>query len=355
MATIVSGLPGAGYYLGQGLGRGLSTGLQELAEQRVQNLRRQQKTNSLVAAGFTPEEAGFIVDNPELANPYLSSLSASGNLSQQQAQPQELEQLLGQPQQQLSPQQKMLQEFQVTNPQQQTTQPVTPRQQLAKPSIRDQLALGQKDENKKYQEVIKRNAPLRKQASKSYSIGEEMLTVINNMENILNQGGVRSGLTGQILGGVLSEPSSTFDAESKKLASLRVQGQGVATNFKLKFAQQQKPSLDQPEGTQRKLLEEARQEAYKMMAPEEAINAILEANGGKEPDDLQSLSFKYLREQYPKDETPKKQATSKGFKSLPSVEEAKKKLKPGTVLLDKKTGVKYTWNGSGYTKKTGEK
>ena len=336
MATIIPGYPSAGYSFGAGLSSGLSQGLESLAARKTEDLKKKNQLASLLSGGFTPEEADFIMNNPSLAPSYVKSLSAS-------ALPQNMNQNgLGQ--------------LQGQSPQPEAAA-ANVKEQLSRPSVREQLANSEKNqlqqqklENEKYQQVIKRNAPLRQKSSKGYSIGEEMLTVIDNMEKTLNQGGVRSGVSGQLLGGYFSEPSSTFDAESKKLASLRVQGQGVATNFKLKFAQQQKPSLDQPEGTQRALLEEARQEAYKLMAPQEAINAIIDANGGKEPDDLESLTYKYLKEQYPKD-VSSASTKQKGFKSLPSVEEAKKKLKPGTVLLDKKTGTKYVWDGSGYTKK----
>jgi hypothetical protein len=82
MATIIPGQPGSGYYFGTGLGKGLSSGLEQLAAERAQKLQHNQSVKRFVDIGFDPREADLIARLP--IEKQVEIVAATGGIASQQ-------------------------------------------------------------------------------------------------------------------------------------------------------------------------------------------------------------------------------------------------------------------------------
>jgi hypothetical protein len=95
MAQIVTPEPGFGQLLGSGFGAGISSTLQNLAQQKAQEMQQRKVSTGLSALGFSPQEAQQLAMLPEnLLAPIVKQKSQE---SQNQAFAQALGNILGQP------------------------------------------------------------------------------------------------------------------------------------------------------------------------------------------------------------------------------------------------------------------
>lgn len=207
--------PSGGQRLGSSVADLLSTGLQHVAERRIDALKRNELSKHIESLGYSPQQA-----------------SAYAHMS------------YGQP-------------------------------QVLRELIKQQ---GQRGEQKQ-QQSQKANEPFLKDAQKAYEVGDKLESIVSEMKQLAQdsnfQGGAISGKRPEFL---MNDVTRRYYALSQEVPALLAQGSGVATNFKIKLQQASKASVDQPIETQLKLLDRALESGKKLKRPFEAANQILEAD-----------------------------------------------------------------------------
>lgn len=135
------------------------------------------------------------------------------------------------------------------------------------------------------------NAPWLKDNEKAYGNARAALQELDYMEELLNTGKVSSGGMGKITPGFLQNTETQqFDKSSNTLAGLLAGAQGgVPTGLRIKFAQSQKPNLEQDPKTQRALIQKLRAEAERAVMRNEIKDRIIEENGGEQPSNMATL------------------------------------------------------------------
>ncbi len=133
---------------------------------------------------------------------------------------------------------------------------------------------------------------------KSLDIAHKMDDISSQMETLLASGKVKSGLLGRATPEfMLNDESRTFEALSNELASLIASNSGVATNFKIKLAQNMKPNLSQPKKTQMQLLQNVRKQAGKIMSKAEIRDNLIANNNGMQPQNIGSAVERMYKDQ----------------------------------------------------------
>lgn len=331
--------------LGAGFGSGLSTGLEELAKRKMLALQQrhgqERGAQSLQGLGFSPDEATAIASLPEkvqgqILQAYLQrggsgqSNQPQDNIPQQQTSQQvpvqetTLQQLLGQ----IGPQGKpgqivpgqltdimqnaigktkvslpQIQQEQQAPTQSQSNALIKPRptvaEVLSRPSpheSREQELLKLKQEsakertqNKRQGSIEKANTPFIASLQKAVPVAEEMSDKAMEMLNLLKNGNVDFGITGKFTPNVIQNvDSQRFLALSNDIASLLAANSGVATNFKIKFAQERKPNLSQNKKTQEGLTKDLIKQAQKVILREKFANELIAGNDYQQPPNLKS-------------------------------------------------------------------
>lgn len=294
MAIDVLSQEGFGDFLGKNFGTGLSSGLNQLANiklnQYAANQQRQQIQQGLSSL-FTPEQAQTLSSLPsELLQPIIKQqLQAPSNAAYLQG----IQSFLDG--EQMAPQQGVQQQ----SPGGLAIQPGLNAQQatklaelgLRKKEIEENRALKQEAANLKKQEAIqKRNEPFLKEIRESKPIAQKTFDLATQMKQLLDTGKVRSGLGGYIPNAIQNPETQQFIAKSNELAGLIASsGKGVPTNFKIKLAQISKPEVTQSEATKRALLDGLVKDAQKILLKDEARQQIIDEHNGKEPENIESL------------------------------------------------------------------
>lgn len=148
---------------------------------------------------------------------------------------------------------------------------------------------------KRQAQIEKHNAPYIKAHNEDVSIAKRIQSLGSRMEELLNTGKVYSGLKGQTLGRLTAtqnDETQEFETLANELATIMASKSGVATNFKIKLAQQSKPNVQQTSIAQRKILNNVLRQANTVLKEDQALNAILDENKGIMPINLKSLVTK---------------------------------------------------------------
>ena len=380
LPSILPQNPGLGERFGTGLGEGLGGALQALANMKLNEVTQRQHAKSLqgLHPGLTPELAGGILSLPQKSIPsvlaaILEELNQSGNpeaaaqIQNQLPKPEPtgmqslsgfnvanllsspninplLRNALSQipiPPGMASSQQKQ-QNAQQMQAQPQVQQQAAPQPEVRKPNISAAIARGlqggskEADRESKIQSNIdKQNAPYLKGLTKAVDNAETTVNALNTMEKLLDTGNVTYGIYGASTPYVfLSPESQQFDKEANTLAQQLAGQTGVPTGFKIKFAQTQKPNLTDSPETQRNRIRSLRKEAQKILDKGAIRDELIEANGGNQPKNLETLINKRYHEQ-------EKNGGKKSFADLPDAS-----LYTGKIATSKKTGQKLISNGT---------
>lgn len=147
-------------------------------------------------------------------------------------------------------------------------------------------------EIKKQKQIDTANEPFLKNLNKAVPVAEEMTEKATEMLNLLNTGKVATGIRGVFgsatRGLILNSESQRFLALSNDIASLLASNSGVATNFKIKFAQERKPNLVQKSETQMALTKDILKQADKVLMRDKITRDLIEKNNSNQPANLKS-------------------------------------------------------------------
>jgi len=283
---------GVGGQVGEQFSNMLTSGLQQIAQSKMQQISQRNQAKVFQQAGY-PEEAANLVaqfgNNPETQFKLLEALGAlSGPRTQEQTTGIPTQQQVQQQQAtQQAPGQELLQQ-----PQQRMQPTRSAAQALGMNSVQQQrLNLAQQ------KQINSSNAPWLKENDKAYNNARSALDQLNEMEELLNTGKVAYGISGKYKPGFLQNTETQqFDKASNTLAGLLASGQGVSTGFKIKFAQSQKPNLEQNPKTQRALIQKLKKEAEKAVLRNDIKDQIIEAHGGEQPANLGTLVNRSMKQ-----------------------------------------------------------
>ncbi len=141
---------------------------------------------------------------------------------------------------------------------------------------------------KKQQLIEGENKPYLADLDKKYTASTDIHSLALELKQLLDTGKVLTGLTGKYTPELLQNTETqAFDAKSKELATyLAGQGRGVATNFKIRLAQESKPLLSHKKETQEKLLGDVIEKTGKVLKEDKARQAVLARNKGLQPANL---------------------------------------------------------------------
>ncbi len=144
---------------------------------------------------------------------------------------------------------------------------------------------------KKQQLIEGENKPYLADLDKKYTASTDIHSLALELKQLLDTGKVLTGLTGKYTPELLQNTETqAFDAKSKELATyLAGQGRGVATNFKIRLAQESKPLLSHKKETQEKLLGDVIEKTGKVLKEDKARQAVLARNKGLQPANIKHL------------------------------------------------------------------
>lgn len=302
---------GVGGDIGSRIGNSLSTGLQGLAQSKLQMLQ-QQLQQAQQARGFsglpgvTPEYAQAL----SMVNPLAQQQVLKG-LQQQNLQQQNLSQIMNQLQQGgYSPEESALLQLLSSNPkallegmsalrggqpegmQNQPVQASLPMaQQQNQASMTPAQRIGQSSGvyNQKQQAQI--NAATKKWndgVSLAVRNAEDTIEDAQEALKILNEGGTAAGLYGNLPDFLQSGKSRLLESKYNAIAG-RLAGQyGIPTNAKIRFAQSQKPQLNMPLETQRAHLLNIIKQAQKPLLMAQLRDQLISQNNYQIPAGLET-------------------------------------------------------------------
>lgn len=216
--------------------------------------------------------------------------------------------------------------------------PASPQKGIAQQKLEiEKQKLSEKERTKRQESINKANAPYLAQIDKAVALGDEMESIASEMKALLDTGNVSSGVKGTLPTIVQSSESQRFQALANELAALlAAQGTGVATNFKIKLAQERKPNLTQKRDTQYALIKDIFDKSNKLKSIEQARNEIISENGGEQPANIKSLIQKRIASQ--------KKSQQSDFAA--NIDDLKAMNLPvGTQVLDEETGETLYWDG----------
>lgn len=321
---------GGGGVAGQQLGNVLSTGLQQLAQTKMQNMQRRQQAAELSPlVGNNSQLANLLAGNPKLQQEYFKQ--QWGGQQGQGANPEfnsGLNQLLGlsdQPAEQEQPQAQMAsQQAPMQQPSQgQVSSQAVPKQapnylgrslakipanatpaqavqyaKLIQDSARKDAEYAQKQaqaqlksEQKIQDDIIAKNKAGREDRRKRTVAAREAEAQANKILGLLDSGEVYSGLRGHYTPKQLQNKSTQeFVKATQKLALLDFAlSPGRKTKAELEAIEKTKPDLYMQPEAQKELAQEALNKARSLQREAKFEDYILAQNGGKEPAELDSL------------------------------------------------------------------
>jgi hypothetical protein len=387
MAQVVNEYRGLGNALGESLGQGLAgfgTGfgesLKQLAQHKIDTIKGQHGESILRDIGVDPLSARFISAQPAkqqagLVADYFRQQQQENEQEQNQIEPQENEPIgvLRALEQEQSPMEKFgglsqlfnqglpgaginqqyLQALQqAQQPQPQAALPQVQQPQTAVPqkapvvknnkgnnilarALANSSSTTSTQQSKIQSAIDKQNAPYLKGLTKAVDNAETTVNALNTMEQLLDTGNVTYGVYGASTPYVfLSPESQQFDKEANTLAQQLAGQTGVPTGFKIKFAQTQKPNLTDSPETQRNRIHSLRKEAQKVLDKGAIRDELIEANGGNQPKNLETLINKRYH-------ALSKQKESGEFEDLPDPA-----LYKGKIATDEQTGERRISDGT---------
>jgi hypothetical protein len=138
------------------------------------------------------------------------------------------------------------------------------------------------------------NEPSNKIIDAEASEAQIMADELSNMKRLIQSGKVSSGLFwGSLPDRLQNEETQQYQASSNTIAGILANKGGMATEFKIKFAQLQKPTIWQHQGTQLKLIDKLMEEARRPLMKRAIRDKIIDSYGGVQPRNLSMLVNKY--------------------------------------------------------------
>lgn|SRR5574338_7293 len=271
--------------LGSALGTGLSGMLENLAQQKAQEMQTQQVIPALQQLGYTPEQAMQLAPlstvNPRAFEQIIKS-------KMNEPYEQGLMQLFGG----------------APNAQQQVTPEGQPQQPAVVPKIRaqDAMRLAQLQEAKQ-QNIIKENKPYLDSLEKRADVSREIADVSQTALELLNArdaNGKRLANVGAI-GSYIplrwqNDTTQKLSALFNRLVSLYSQrGKGVPSRMRILLEQAAKADLWQKPETIEFILERMARESFKDTQESRIAEQLVEKSGGRQPQGLKSLAARQMK------------------------------------------------------------
>jgi hypothetical protein len=257
--------------LASSAGRGLSAGLQNILNQKIEAMQRKPIRQELEALNISPEDAAFISRLPPKEQ--LAALQAYQYQSQQPQEQNGIQAMQGGYQ-----------------PQQQQYQPHAPQQQQQ--PFRSGIVGGGSPAQSlaRQRSVNSANAPFLKKFGTALDNAESAKSSLLRMKDLVQNGKVASGIKGQVLPQFLqNSDTQLFDKESNTLAGILSGQQGVPTGYKIKFALTQKPNINQNRQTQIRLIDNLLEEVEKVIVKGDIRDTLISQNNGEQPSNLETL------------------------------------------------------------------
>lgn len=287
MALTVINQPSVGTLAGQSLGQGIQGLVQQRLADTLQQRQQSKLAENLQSLGLPAALAGV--------SPQLQSLFAKQQIQapQQASYVQALEALQRGEQPELGglgPEHAK----NIVQLQQQKIQDEFLRQNTeALRSLREKTAAGTQEE-KTLKRIETTNKPYLERLSKGVDLAANIKDKASQMLDLLNTGKVASGVSGYVPGVFQSPETQQFDALANELATFIAGNAGVATNFKIKTAQEYKPNIRQSPITQRARLNDLVDKANDIILTDRIKNKIIEQNNGEQPKNIESKIRKKL-------------------------------------------------------------
>lgn len=288
--------------LGTGLGQGVSQGLEQLTQHKLNQIKASNLTQMLQKLNVPAQEANLIPHlSPKAQEQYFAEVFNRGGFQpqQQQGQLNQVLDALSSPQQQV--QQLQGQPLQEAQAQRATSQPVQQRvSPLSQPSPKDlekQQQFAEKQQLARQKNINTATAPFMKKSSAAVSNAEAILREAERLKELKATGNVSNGLAGRRPLFLQSTESEQYEKSGNALAQmLAASGTGVPTGFRIKFAQSQKPGLGMQSKTQDELTDRIIEEAEQVIAKGEIRDHLIEENGFEIPANLETLVNKRWKE-----------------------------------------------------------
>ena len=212
---------------------------------------------------------------------------------------------------------------------------------------------------KQQAQIDKTNAPYLKKLSERETFAEDINKIASQMIDLLNTGKVESGLFGHAKSfgptSILNPESQQFDALSKELANYLASRSGIATNFKIKLAQQTKPMLGHSPETQRKLLSDALSKVQPILKEAQLRDQLIEQNEGQQPANLETLIKRQLKgEPITKEKEQPKEIELKAGEEYDSLKDVEDLPDGSEVEINNQILVRDRSSQSGWKKKSGK-
>lgn len=160
-----------------------------------------------------------------------------------------------------------------------------------------------KEQEKVQTRIDRKVKPFHKEIQEMAKNDSDIIMKANEALRLIKTGQTRSGLAGllPIDYTFASEETRALQPIYKTLAGkLAIQGGGVLSRARMTFSEDQKPKLSQPIATQEYMLEAMIDYAQKGgVALQDIENEIVDANGGKFPEDLEQRVLSEYKKRYP--------------------------------------------------------
>jgi len=323
-----------GSRLGNSLGVGISSGLQNLANMKLNQLAERAKfgktSEALRGLGYSQEQANQLAGLPDPiltqvlrqnaqeklwgqeANIFNSLLGQQNQPQQQQMSSQQLMQQQGSSQINVSPLDQQVNQGPQNNVitgQNQQQEPVTLANLSKVGALRpgsaiplakhfqdverhkENVALKKEALDLKKQEVIhKQNEPYLKDLGQRVPIAEEASVLLEDIEKLLDTGKVATGFSGAINAKVgtpfQNQETQQFIADVNKLIVLESQrGKGLPSKFRLLLEQAAKPGIEHKPEVQRNIINRMKKEVDKVKLENEIYQDLVRSNNGIQPKD----------------------------------------------------------------------
>lgn len=326
----------AGGNIGQAFGTGLGSGLQMLAQNKLNQIQQQQQTHKGAqfwkGLGLSDEVAYQFANAPESVQKSLLDRLEGVNIG-------------GQPQ--------TSQPGQAAQPSTGVTIGANPAERRHKETLEQQERLSKEKLEFKKQELIdKQNEPFNKRIDERLPIAEEASSLIDNIVKNLDTGKVATNWSGAIQAKIGSpsqnKETQEFIADVNKLVILEtLSGKGLPSKFRLLLEQAAKASTGQRPEVQRGIINRMKTKVNKYLVEAKVRDDLIEANGGNQPKDL---SYKVRKALKSYDEQPKQEAQKLAIGSTIDTSSMDKKSIPVGALGNDENGNLVKWDGNDWVK-----
>lgn len=317
--------------LGESLGQGLGSGIEKIAQMKLNQIQQQHERGRLAQSyskipGITPEQGYLLADMPEQHRMNILQDLVDRNKEDQWRQSQMQEpQYQQQPQQQsgsstsgfqpsgfqnfMGQRQVQPQGFQPSGFQSQMQQPGMQKQRFMSPQLawqqqkfqQQSMQNLQKEQRGAQKNIEARYAKYIDQAASEASNAEQLKASVIRAKELIQSGKTRSGM-----GGLLPLSLTNANEETRSLDKIFNEiilqrgnmGKGVASRMKLQLAAAAKPSLDMPKSAQLRILDDMLEDSEKTINATSIIDEIIDANGGEVPNGLNRIATRAYHDRY---------------------------------------------------------